>query len=217
MIIYVLRNRVNGKAYVGQTIQSLEARWTKHVCLAKTSGYAIHRAIRKYGVDSFDRSVIASASDAAELNRLEREYIAALNTFGENGYNQTIGGDGVMHRQRHSEETRRRIAAVQIGRKQSPEAIAKRIAHQIGRPLSAAHRAKLSAWQVGKKLTPEHRAKLSTSHLGIKPSDETRAKRSASMRGRKQSPEHTARIREAHLKRAHLIRAERAGQQSLDI
>lgn len=30
MIVYLIRNKLNGKGYVGQTIRSLEQRWPEH-------------------------------------------------------------------------------------------------------------------------------------------------------------------------------------------
>lgn len=208
MIIYLLRNNVNGKCYVGQTAGTLDARWTKHVCLSKTANsYAIHRAIRKYGAETFERLVLASSANQIDLNRMEREYIAQFKAFGRDGYNETIGGDGVMRGRTHSPETRRKISAAQTGRKQSPELIAKRTASQVGRPLSAEHRAKLSAWQIGKVLSPEHRAKLSAAHKGKRHSRETLEKMSATRRGRSHTPEHCARISDALKNRARQSKA----------
>lgn len=188
MIVYVLTNRVNGKRYIGQTSRALGVRWTQHIKDSKSGEYAINRAIRKYGAHNFEVAMLATADSLAKLNELERQYVAEFGTFGGNGYNQTIGGDGVMLCRKHSVETREKISALQIGRKQSPEAVAKRIATQIGRPLSPEHRKKISEANKGQTRSPETRARLVASHLGKKPSDETRRRMSVAQSLRKRAP-----------------------------
>lgn len=188
MFIYQLRNKTNGKSYVGQTIRPLEERWAAHCRDAKTSEFAIHRAIRKYGPESFERILLATASTPVELNALEVSYIEQLNTFGNGGYNQTIGGNTVMGRRRHSLETRQKISLLQKGRKQSPELVAKRTKHQIGKPLSENHKRKISEAQRGRAVSLERRAKLSLANKGKKHSVETRSKMSMSQSTRKRSP-----------------------------
>ena len=48
MIIYKVKNKVDGKIYVGQTSQLLRARLSCHVC----SNTYFGKALRKYGVQS---------------------------------------------------------------------------------------------------------------------------------------------------------------------
>ena len=96
-IIYKYTNLVNGKVYIGQTIQELKERHSKHISVAfgKENGhgydYLIHKALRKYGVDNFTLEVIDRV-DNALLNDKEREYIAFYNSY-EKGYNMTPGGE----------------------------------------------------------------------------------------------------------------------------
>lgn len=49
--VYLIRNLVNGKCYVGKTELSVEHRWKEHQCYARNNyGNAlVHKAIRKYG------------------------------------------------------------------------------------------------------------------------------------------------------------------------
>ena len=96
-IIYKYTNLVNGKVYIGQTIQELKERHSKHISVAfgKENGhgynYLIHKAFRKYGVDNFSLEVIDKV-DNTLLNEKEREYIALYNSY-EKGYNMTPGGE----------------------------------------------------------------------------------------------------------------------------
>lgn len=51
-IIYVVENTINGKKYVGQTVQPLKVRWQRH-CRKEQSGcVALASAIAKYGADA---------------------------------------------------------------------------------------------------------------------------------------------------------------------
>jgi len=54
-LIYLVRNRLNGKCYLGKTEQSLQARKANHQCRAKKGSDAFfHRALCKYGFDAFE-------------------------------------------------------------------------------------------------------------------------------------------------------------------
>lgn len=52
--------------------------------------YALHKAMRKHGVNNFSMEIVVEAS-VEDLDRLERYYIETLGTFGE--YNMTTGGE----------------------------------------------------------------------------------------------------------------------------
>lgn len=96
MIIYLVRNKVNGKGYVGQTIKTFEKRWTQHLSDARNERYAniiLHKAIRKYGDDAFEHTILAETDNLPELYLLEIEQIAKQGTKVPNGYNMTDGGD----------------------------------------------------------------------------------------------------------------------------
>lgn len=95
--IYKITNKVNGKIYIGKTKNRPYDRFKGHVSLAnKGSDLLLHRAIRKYGVESFIFEVIdQSAKSVKEMNDLERSYIYNLKSTDRNvGYNITRGGDG---------------------------------------------------------------------------------------------------------------------------
>lgn len=51
MIIYKITNTINGKAYIGQTRQTLKARFTAHKSKARNSDSKalLHVAIREFG------------------------------------------------------------------------------------------------------------------------------------------------------------------------
>lgn len=93
--IYKITNNVNDKLYVGQTNQTLEARFKKHLYDALVFGLdtKFARAIRKYykeGEEVFKIQVIEYFEDISEEDLTDREYfwIKELNVVA-NGYNCT--------------------------------------------------------------------------------------------------------------------------------
>lgn len=112
-IIYCIKNLVNEKMYVGQTIKSLEERWAMHRIIATSGkGHHLHASIRKHGVQSFSASVIDTCSTDEELNEKEILWISKLGTYGPGGYNETLGGDGVRGLKWSSERLRDASIAV---------------------------------------------------------------------------------------------------------
>ncbi len=112
MIIYKLLNKINGKCYIGQTIQKLNHRISVHICGKDDN--PIQRAIKKYGIQSFECSVIDNADLKDILNEKEIYWINFLKTKVPNGYNVTNGGDGRTGKL--SEETKIKISQSLKGR-----------------------------------------------------------------------------------------------------
>lgn len=94
-IIYKATNLINKKVYIGQTTRTLEQRRKEHEKPSKHN-YLFQRAIRKYGKEAFSWQVIDKADDEVALNEKEVAWIAHYRSYKENGYNMTIGGDGVI-------------------------------------------------------------------------------------------------------------------------
>lgn len=91
-----MKNFVNGKYYVGQTIQSSQERFSQHIREAYTEGrkeynYCISRAIRKYGKEAFDFAVLAEVPKDM-LDIVEEHYIDIYMTSNPKyGYNISTG------------------------------------------------------------------------------------------------------------------------------
>ena len=95
--IYKITNKVNGKSYIGQTIQNVKERFYQH-CATKCSqailNMVIHKAINKYGKSNFTIEVIEEV-ESTNLNDRERYWIRYYDSY-NNGYNSTEGGqDGI--------------------------------------------------------------------------------------------------------------------------
>ena len=95
MIIYKAENKINGKLYIGKTGSDLTHRRWGHLHSAKKgSKLVFHQAIRKYGEENFEFSVIEKCSPECDLSERERFHISQNDCIVPNGYNMTIGGDG---------------------------------------------------------------------------------------------------------------------------
>lgn len=91
--IYKITNKVNGKVYIGQTIQNVKERFYQHCahkCNREVLNMAIHKAIFKYGKKNFTIEVIEEI-ESTNLNDRERYWIQYYDSYNK-GYNSTIGG-----------------------------------------------------------------------------------------------------------------------------
>lgn len=102
--IYLIKNSINDKPYVGETLSSINKRLKQHLDQAfyeKSTCYncRLHKAIRELGRDVFyiEELECVTNTDRCELKRilkkLEKEYIEKYNSF-ENGYNSNSGSIG---------------------------------------------------------------------------------------------------------------------------
>lgn len=90
MVVYKITNKINGKVYIGQTINSVERRFQRHVSDAMSGRLNTHlaNAIRLYGSKSFVVEVIDTADSQDELNHKEQYWIRAYDSV-RTGYNET--------------------------------------------------------------------------------------------------------------------------------
>lgn len=149
-IIYLIRNALNGKGYIGQTRRPLAVRFAQHANASRAKTSAISCAIRRYGQDAFTVEVLAECEDQDALNAAEAHFVQALNTMSPNGYNIRSGGGPQTPL---SPESRRKLAEAKHGIKQTPEVIEKRIAPLRGRARSAQTKRKISAALKGRDIT----------------------------------------------------------------
>ncbi|MEG2289606.1 MAG: GIY-YIG nuclease family protein [Clostridium sp.] len=98
MVIYKIKNVVNGKLYIGQTVD-YEERVRQHKQIpfrinSKENHKPLYRSMLKYGVGSFEFEIIDTAKDIDELNKKEVYYIEYYNSCIDNnkGYNLDKGG-----------------------------------------------------------------------------------------------------------------------------
>ena len=108
-IIYLIKNKIDNKCYVGQTIRTLKKRWSEH---CKQNGcIALHNAILKYTPENFTIEQLFEGTND-ELDEKEKEYIQQYNSICPNGYNITSGGNT---NKVHCEESRERMRQSKLG------------------------------------------------------------------------------------------------------
>lgn len=112
--VYIHRNKINNKAYIGITSQTLNGRWGldgKEYCRGGQPRFK--NAIEKYGWDNFEHIIWAEELTEKEANHIEILLIALFKTNccryknPEYGYNLTDGGGG-MSGHKDTEETRKK-------------------------------------------------------------------------------------------------------------
>lgn len=90
--IYQIKNLINGKIYIGQSID-IEKRWSTHRTELKYNNHHnihLQSAWNKYGEDNFEFSVLEECN-FDQLNQREIYWISKLNSY-KDGYNLTSGG-----------------------------------------------------------------------------------------------------------------------------
>ena len=90
--IYIIRNTVNNKVYIGQTKVSVTTRWQEHLRHAKYGDQIINRAMRKYGIDKFYVETL-EICNIDVIDYREMYYIDLYDSTNKSkGYNVSIGG-----------------------------------------------------------------------------------------------------------------------------
>ena len=117
--IYIIKNNVNGKCYIGQSVK-LRSRLKDHMRNAKNGklDLPIYRAINKYGFHNFTVDILESFIPDPNisnleliqiLDKLEIEYIEKYNAYTE-GYNCTKGGDFGVLGLKMTEEQKKKVS-----------------------------------------------------------------------------------------------------------
>ena len=116
--VYKITNKINGKIYIGETLNTIEKRFKQHCSdayLKTYENYYFYKAIRKYGPENFEISQLEHVSNLdrkvlkEEILKLEKEYIKKYDSF-NSGYNSNSGG-------RHPLEVKKETRELQSKRK----------------------------------------------------------------------------------------------------
>lgn len=91
--VYVIRNTISGKTYVGKSV-SVRRRVQGHVTKHARLPQVIYRALRKHGIHAFEVCCQHVAASDKELLELEIALIKQHNSMVPFGYNMTEGGEG---------------------------------------------------------------------------------------------------------------------------
>lgn len=177
-VIYSAKNRIDGKVYVGQT-KNLNRRMHAHKHRATSGeGGAFYEAIRQYGFESFDWSILETCEES-RLNETETYWIKSLGT---NCYNLIVGS-------RHSEQTKEKFRLAGIRRGMAAGATEKAAETNRGKHRSNETKEKQRRAALGRRWSPEmiehfrNLHKGNGRHKGFHHSEETKEKcRQAALR-----------------------------------
>lgn len=109
--IYAFVNKVNDKAYVGQSVQPQVRKRQHRKSLREGVHHCAHfqRAWNQYGGEAFEHFCIASFESSAEANEAEQFYISWYRDLGL-VYNSKHGGVEAEHRGKSRKQSREHIA-----------------------------------------------------------------------------------------------------------
>jgi group I intron endonuclease len=123
MQVYLLENSINGKYYVGKTVNKNLKRYLSNKRHGARNGYItspLVAAMREFGDEIFTHQVLALGQTDEQICELEKLWIIALDARNhEVGYNVQPGGNvGHVPKPRGpmSEETKRKIGLANKGR-----------------------------------------------------------------------------------------------------
>lgn len=171
--IYMIKNLINGRIYIGQSRHISERIKTHKKDLRNGYHHNEHlqNAYNKYGLDNFSFELVESCS-IEDLDERERFWIEYYGSF-ESGYNLTSGGES---NKIISEESRKKNSEAVKALWQDPEIKEKWMASRnyksgeenpnFGREHTKEACAKMSASRVGKKASEETKQKMSAAHSG---------------------------------------------------
>lgn len=157
--IYSITNIINGKKYIGQSVD-VKIRINNHKWALRHNRHEndyLQKSFNKYGEDCFVFDIICECEEY-QLDELERFYISYYDcTNSDYGYNFESGGSSQKH---WSEELRQKMKKIRsenpgmLGKKHSEETKAIMREKALGRTLSDETKAKLSESHKGKLAKP---------------------------------------------------------------
>ena len=173
--IYQTTNKLNGKYYIG-----------KHETYNLNDGYVgsgllLQKAINKYGIENFERTILFFVNDIDSLNFAEKETVTEEVVNDPMSYNLKIGGDGgwdYANKVLTTEERRKHVfdsltleqrkflsdSSKQYWNNMSDDE-RKAVIQKSSKALKEYYKTHTSAW-LGRHHTKETKEKLSKSHIG---------------------------------------------------
>ena len=153
--IYQIKNKINGKLYIG-----------KHQTENINDGYfgsgvALRSAVEKYGKENFVKEILFVFDTEKEMNAKERELITEEFVMRNDTYNLGVGGEGGPHFK---------------GKTHNEEIISKRTESRKDFKHSVEARKKISEANSRRDISDETRKKIAEKAKGRKHSDETKKK-----------------------------------------
>ena len=95
--IYKITNTINNKVYIGQTVKTVQKRFTQHKNNSNKPYFSqiiLYKAFNKYGIENFICEEIEEV-DNSLLDERERYWIEYYDSY-FNGYNSILGGRAIQ-------------------------------------------------------------------------------------------------------------------------
>lgn len=153
-IVYIHKNKINGKRYIGITCQNPIKRWRGG------KGYKnglFVKAINKYGWENFEHEILYEHLTKEEACLKEIELIEKYKTMDvECGYNLCIGGNltiGYHHTEKTKEKMKKAKKDMYNGQKNPMFGKKGKLAPMYGKHLTEEHKRKISEAKKGKANT----------------------------------------------------------------
>ena len=199
--IYVWKNKVNGKTYVGKAEKLHERRYGH---LRAKDDYPFHNSLRKRGAEGYQLAIIVKDAPIEKLGDIEIYYVDVLDSLNKNGkgYNLALGGNGGNTRAGKTPEERDEIRKKQskamkgkfsgenhpqYGKKgENSHNYGKKASEETKRKMSEAHSGENAYWY-GKQHSEETKQKMSEAKKGKQLSEETKQKMSEVKKGENNS------------------------------
>lgn len=151
--VYMHRNKINGKVYIGITSQKPSVRWNNGLGY---KGTYFANAINKYGWENFEHIILFSNLPKEDACQKEIELTKVYQSTNDNfGYNIATGGE-INCGYHLSDETKNKLSEINKGEKHP----------QYRKPRSAETKRKISKARKGIKFSDEHKKKLSEAKKG---------------------------------------------------
>ena len=143
--VYMHKNKINGKVYIGITKQKVKERWQNGLGYKRNSLF--YNAINKYSWNNFEHIILFEHLTKEEAEKKEIELIAYYKSNNRNyGYNIEKGG----HCNTMTEEIKKKISNSNKGIKRTKEFKEKCRINNIGKKHTQATKEKMSKSQLGK-------------------------------------------------------------------
>lgn len=108
-VVYLIKNKVNGKCYVGETLRRFVDRYNSCRWWEDPSNKYFENSITKYGREAFHLTIMDfNIESKSELLKLQNKYIIEFDTMFPNGYNFIL--DDEYGNKEFSEELKLKLA-----------------------------------------------------------------------------------------------------------